>query len=372
MNWIEDYHEIRAFWSVNTAIDALFTCGKLLYTAELRNFLMKLPQGRTMFQTTSSVIIIALLMSFGIGLWAQQTVPTTPESLPPPVSDQASADATTKEQADDASQLRIGSGDLIEVRVFGVPDLGQSVRVNNAGEIYMPSVGPVKVAGLTSEEASTAIELKLKEGDFLRNPQVSIFTKEYATQGITLIGEVSKPGVYPILGERRLFDAISMAGGLTNRAGKLVTITHRGRPMDAIKVELSDPTKSVASNVVVLPGDTVAVGRAGVVYVVGDVSHPAGFTMENNERLTVLQAIALAGGANYSAALDAAKIIRRTPEGPREIAMPLKKILTAKAEDVPLQPEDVLFIPKSAGKNIMRRSAETVLQVTTGLVIYRR
>ena len=307
-----------------------------------------------------SALILAILL--GTTMFAQDTAAPSAK----PAEPTASHDAAN-------SEIRIGISDLLEIRVYGVPDLAQTDRVSSTGEIYMPLVGTVKVVGLTTEEAARAIQNKLRDGGYLRDPQVTILTREFATQGITVIGEVSKPGVYAILGDRRLFDAISLAGGTTDKAGRTVTVTRRGRPTEPIQVELNaDASKAVASNIVIYPGDTIMVSRAGIVYVVGDVGRPAGFTMDNNEHMTVLQAIALAGGTNPTASLDSAKIIRRTANGPTEVPMPLKKILTAKAEDMPLQAEDVLFVPRNAAKGAMRRSAEAILQVTTGLVVYRR
>lgn len=292
-----------------------------------------------------------------------------PQQSAPATADQKS---DTQQDSLPAPEILIGAGDLLEVRVFGVQDLTQEVRVSSGGDITVPLVGTVHVADLSQQQAEDLLAIKFREGGFLKDPHVSVFTKEYATQGVSVLGEVTKPGVYPLLGARRLFDVISMAGGLTDKAGKLVTIAHRDNP-DNIVVELSkDPAKTNSGNLAVAPGDTVMVSKAGIVYVVGDVSRPAGFIMDNNERLTVLQAIALAGGTNATASLDSSKIIRRTPNGIQEIPMSLKKILGAKADDVPLEPEDVLFVPRSAAKGAARRSAEAILQVTTGIAIYRR
>jgi len=269
--------------------------------------------------------------------------------------------------------LKIGGGDLLEIKVFGVPELTDSVRVSGRGDVSLPLVGTIHLDGLTSEQSEKLIEQKLKDGGFLRDPHVSIFVKEYATQGISVMGEVSRPGVYPLLGARRLFDALSSAGGTTTKAGRMVSITHRDTPVEPQLVTLSnDPAKSSAGNVEIHPGDTIVVSKAGIVYVVGEVVKPSGFVMENNESLTVLQALALSEGLGRSAAPNGSKIIRKTPEGLKEIPVPLKKILEGKATDVSMQGEDVLFVPASAGKNAARRTLEAVVQTATGLAIYRR
>ena len=269
--------------------------------------------------------------------------------------------------------LRISSGDLLEISVYGVPELKQKTRVDEHGLVYMPLIGYVNLGGVTVGEAQALLEKKLTEGGYLKNPNVTVLVAEYATQGASVLGEVTKPGIYPVLGERRLFDLISAAGGLTPRAGRLITVTRRDRPQEPIALNLTkDPAQSPEINVEVQPGDTIAVSKAGLVYVVGEVGRPSGFVMENNENMTVLQAIAMANGVTPYSALNSSKLIRRTPAGPQEIPIPLKKILTAEAPDMTLQAEDIVFVPRRAGKRAAERTIEAILQVATGLAIYRR
>lgn len=294
-------------------------------------------------------------------------------SAPQPPAAQTTPNALQSSSSVMASgnDLKIGQGDLLDVAVFGVGDFNQSVRVSQSGDVILPLIGQAHVANLTPQEAQNLIATKLVQGNFYNHPQVTVFIKEYATQGVSVLGEVNKPGVYPRLGERRLFDMISAAGGYTQRAGTTVTITRRGQPDKPQTVTLSnDPVKSQASNVEVFPGDTIVVSPAGIVYVVGDVSKPSGFTMQNNENMSVLQALAMAGGANPTAKLDNARLIRKNAAGMQEIPMPLKKILQAKATDQALQPGDILFVPASAGKTATRRGLEAILQAATGVAIY--
>jgi polysaccharide biosynthesis/export protein len=271
-----------------------------------------------------------------------------------------------------ARNMVIGEGDLLEVSVYGAPDYDRVVRVSGTGDVALPLIGSLHVAGLSIPEAETLLEQRLQNGEYFNDPHVSVFEKEYATQGVSILGEVQKPGVYPIMGSRRLFDAISIAGGTTLKAGKTVTIMHRTNPKEPETVPLGNGSSSaMQNNVQVFPGDTILVSKAGIVYVVGDVHLPGGFTMENGE-LTVLQALAMAQGANPTASLDSAKLIRRTPQGQQEQPLALKKILTAKAPDLKLQPEDIVFVPNSVGKSAARRGMEAILQAATGVAIYSR
>ena len=136
--------------------------------------------------------------------------------------------------------------------------------------------------------------------------------KEFATHGISVLGEVAHPGIYPLLGSPRLLDALSAAGGTTNPAGKTVNVSHREHPSagNAILL-LQDPKQALAQNVFLQPGDTVMMSGAGIVYVSGDVKTPGGYVMNNEENLTVLQALALAQGINPTASTKNVRIIRR-------------------------------------------------------------
>jgi polysaccharide export outer membrane protein len=163
---------------------------------------------------------------------------------------------------------------------------------------------------------------------------------------------------------------LSAAGGLSDRAGKAITVTHRAEPDKPIVVSISRNLEDHQdSNVPVYPGDTVMVRRADVVYVVGDVARPSGFLMDNGGKLSVLQAIALAGGTNPTAKLGAARIIRKGSEGVNEIPVSLKRLLQAKSGDVPLEADDILFVPASARKIISGRTAEAALQMATAATI---
>jgi polysaccharide export outer membrane protein len=265
----------------------------------------------------------------------------------------------------------LAAGDLLKVSVFGAPDSDQEVRVDADGNIALNFIGSVHVAGLTTEQAQTIIAQKLGAGGFFNEPQVSVVAKEYATQGVSVLGEVQKPNVYPLMGSRRLYDVISLAGGTTAKAGQAVTITHRAHPNELHTVLLSnDPARSTESNIEIFPGDTVVVSKAGIVYIVGDVHKPSGVVMDKDTPMTVMQAIAMAEGTNPTAALNSAKLIRMTPSGPQETRLELKKILAAKAPDIHVQAEDIIFVPSSAAKGAGKRGLEAIIQAATGLAMY--
>jgi polysaccharide export outer membrane protein len=267
------------------------------------------------------------------------------------------------------SDTKLGIGDLIEVSVYGVPDLSAKVRVSNTGDVYLPLIDYVHVADLTTDEAQDLIQKRLEDGGFVRNPHVSIFVDESASQAITMVGEVTRPGPYPAIGDRHLYDLISMAGGLTERAGRTVVIVHRSDPEHKVELQLTrNLAEDTTHNVEIEPGDTIIVSRAGIIYVVGDVTRPSGFVVED-DTLTVLKALALAGGSTRTSSLNKTKILRQTPNGIEQIPVELKKVLHAKAPDVALSKGDVLFIPGSSAKAAAYRTGEAAMSLTTALAV---
>ena len=267
------------------------------------------------------------------------------------------------------SNVKLGIGYLIEISVFGVPDLSIKTRISGSGDVYLPLIDYVHVADLTTDEAQELIQKRLEDGGFVRGPHVSIFVDESASQAITLLGEVNRPGPYPAIGDRRLFDLISAAGGLTDKAGRVVTIEHRGNPGQRVELQLSSNlAEDTQNNVDVFPGDMIIVSRAGIIYVVGDVGHPSGFLIEDNS-LSVLKALALAGGSTRTSALNKTRILRQTPNGVQEIPINLKKVLYAKAPDMALVKGDILFIPGSSAKAAAYRTADAAVSLSTSLGI---
>lgn len=265
----------------------------------------------------------------------------------------------------------IGDGDLLEMTVFDTPELSGKLRVSNTGDVSLPLVGSMHLAGLKAEEAQAIIRQKLIDGGFLKDPQVTVFIAEYATQNVSVLGEVKNPGIYPAFGSHHLLDYISLAQGLTPLAGTRITISHAGNPDHPQHVKVTaGATPRPDNNPEILPGDTIFVERTGVVYVVGDVGRPGGFPMDHDEQLTLLQAVALAQGTNPTAAKGAARLIRTTQQGRQEIPVNLKKILSAKAPDLAMQDNDILFVPSSAAKNAMK-DVENALPTAAAATIYR-
>ena len=268
------------------------------------------------------------------------------------------------------STLHIASGDLLELTVFDTPEFSGKLRVSETGDVLIPVAGSVHVAGLTAMEAAGAIEQRFRELDVLKAPHASIFLLEYATQGVTVSGEVRAPGIYPLLGSHNLLDLIAAAGGATTNAGHVIVISHRDGKSDPVFAQFDPKSGTVKNDVDIRPGDTVSVSRSGVVYVIGDVARPGGYLIENNGHLTVLQAVALAQGSNRTASLKHTRLIRKTEVGREEYAINLKLMLQNKLPDLTLSDGDILYVPSSQGKYLGYRGIEAAVQVATGIAIY--
>lgn len=334
---------------------------------------------------TFSLIFLVLL---ACSASAQQSAPTDqaeppkPAQLPPvqsPSDAAISASGTTnpsqasdseKEASEKTTIVKLGSGDLIEVSVYNVPELASKVRVSNSGDVYLPLIDYVHVAGLTQEEAQALIEKRLEDGGFVRSPHVSIFVDEAMSQGVTILGEVGKPGIYPDVGDHKLYEVVSQAGGFTTSASRRIAIL-RKNSAEPIRVNLPrDLADDLTGNVEIQPGDTITVPRAPVIYIVGDVGRPSGLLVDNG-KMTVLQALALAGGTNKTASLGGARILRKGPNGGvTETKVEIKKMLEAKAPDVTLQADDILFVPISGRKVAVARTFEATMSFATAMAIY--
>jgi polysaccharide export outer membrane protein len=298
----------------------------------------------------------------------------------------------------------IGSGDLLGIEVFDVPELSRDVRVNETGFVAIPLI-PVKVqaGGLTQFQFRDKLAELLQVNGLVTHPQVTVTVKEQHSQPITVIGSVRNPLTIQAVHQMNLLQVLSQAGGITDDAGSKVLISRKppAAPMAADSVDsgATDASKAAPANsaaqmentitidlndlldggdskynIPLLGGDVVTVPRAGVVYAVGAVQHPGGFVMQSDrQQLTVLKVLSLAGGLTSTAKPGNAVILRQ-PSGSQQrqqVAVDVKKILALKGEDISLRQNDILYVPDSTGKHALRRSAEVAIAIATGVAIVR-
>lgn len=266
--------------------------------------------------------------------------------------------------------LRLGPGDLIHVTVYEMPELDQHIRVSDQGTATFSLIGELKVAGMTAGELSQEIETKLRDGDFVRRPGVTVLVEEYTTQGVAVMGEVARPGVIPIYSSRSLLDILSAAGGLKDTASTEILIRRQGHADNQQSVQLGRDRQSFNGPIVeVNPGDQVIVPLAGIIYMLGDVNRPGGYVMSQNGKISILQAIAMAGGFTRTAAGNRARLIHSNATGNDEKIVALKDIVTGKRQDLELEPHDVVYVPSSHVKSVLLGS-QAILSSATSAAIY--
>ena len=258
--------------------------------------------------------------------------------------------------------MSIGPGDLIDLSVYHVPELVLKVRVDTNGLVSLPLIGDLRLAGMTVRDAQTQIAGKLVDLQLVKRPQVSLFVEEFATQGVTVYGEVSTPGIYPLIGPHTLYDAISAAGGLTAKAGHTVTVLHGGKHGSEEVIDLPSDGSTAKARVRISPGDTVVVSKTGVVYVLGEVNKPGAFLLENNTSMSIMKAMALGGSATKLASLKHVMVIRKGDDGLIETEVRLDKIFKGEASDVQLHAEDIVFVPLSNVKNYGAMGIQAAIQ----------
>jgi polysaccharide export outer membrane protein len=338
------------------------------------------------------------------------------------------------------SDYVIGSGDLISVQVFDVPEISRELRVSQTGTIGIPLI-PVRlhISGLTEMQAERKIQEVLEANGLVSHPEVTVTVKEKKSRPITIVGAVPHPMVYQADRQVRLIDVLAAAGGINPDAGDHVIITRPERdnssdpsqtaesntdddapaltqnpapqaadsspvpsppsnsasrtattastsPSDlpqaspptlanTITVSLNQMLEAgdMANNIVILPGDVVTVPHAGIIYVLGAVTKPGGYTVANDRaQLTALKVLSLAGGLNRTAKSDRAVIVRKDTNGQQhQVELDLKKVMRFQEEDVQLRPSDILYVPNSGGKQVALRIAELSLAVGTGVLVYR-
>jgi polysaccharide export outer membrane protein len=266
--------------------------------------------------------------------------------------------------------LLIGPGDLIQVNVMDTPEMEQQVRVTDEGSVPLAYIGSIHVAGQTPAAAAAAIQKALIDKKVMRNPQVSVKMQELATQDVSVLGQVHTPGTYSITTPQTILKILSLAGGLTDAADRHVTIKRHDSGERLTYYVANDSDQALAGVVKVYPGDTILVARAPVVYVMGDVNRPGGYVIAtNDDRLSVMQVIAMAGSATKTSMQSRVRLIRKTEHGEVELPVRLDRITKGKQPDMMLQANDILFVPFSWMKNVAM-SSSSVGASTAGAALY--
>lgn len=286
------------------------------------------------------------------------------------------------------STYLLGPGDEVEISGPELDDKAiNPARIDGDGNLQVPLVGRVHVAGLTVQECEEELDKRLST--YIRHPEVAVNLKEVRSQPVSVVGAVNSPGIHQVQGHKTLLEMISLAGGIRPDAGYRVRITRRlewgcillpnstldvagGFSVGEVNLKEILEARKPEENIAIFPHDVISVPKAEMIYVIGDVKRSGGFVLGQHKSMSVLQALALAEGLNGTADTRHARILRLSPNADQrvEIAVNVKNILNGKSGDVPLVGDDILFIPGSIGKKTTLRAIEAAIQTGSGLAIW--
>ena len=260
-------------------------------------------------------------------------------------------------QVDEAfiKEYRIGAKDLLEITIVEMPELNQSVRVSEDGSITLPLIGKVMIDGLTKEELEKRLAALLLEQNYVKNARVTVFIKEYQSKRVALIGAVNKPGMYELVGRMTLLQLISQAAGLTDKASSELFVLREGKDgsQDRIVIDLDDLINkgNQTLNIPLQAGDIVNIPTEQIinVYVFGAVRNPGVIPVKMSQKISVLQAIAQAGGLLEGASKSGVMITRKDRKTGKEtkIKVNLNDVLKGKRPAIDLVEGDVVYVPAS-------------------------
>jgi len=298
--------------------------------------------------------------------------PNVATSAPPRVQNNPTPQSQLMTVPEDFAGLKLAPGFELNVTVYDEPDLSAHVRVDKEGNISLPFVKTIQVGGDTVAEAKQRIEDKFRTDGILKNPQITIDVEQFATTSVTVMGEVQNPGKVELLAPHSLLDVIGMTGGETSFAGNEIELKHSvNGTMQSTTFHYSRADDgSTIRDVMVNPGDTVIVKRAGIVYVLGGVNRPGGYTMQESGELNVAEAISLAQGLAMQAKVSGLRVVQHDTTGrPIEIPISYNKIMDGKEKPLQLTAGDIVYVPISKTKAILS-STTTLIGQTAAATIY--
>jgi polysaccharide export outer membrane protein len=268
--------------------------------------------------------------------------------------------------------LHIGPGDILHVQVLDTQELEQRSQVTDAGTLPLILGGIVSVVGLTPQDAARAVATALKRGNYMLDPHVVVTIERYATQNVSVLGQVHLPGRYSVETPRTLADVLALAGGLSEIADRHVTIEDHATHQRKEVFVFNDASRFMDNNPLVYPGDIVYIPKAPIIYVLGDVNRAGGFPVAtNNSSMTALQVLSLAGGTRPSAVPSHTHLIRKQADGTyHEMSLNIARMQKGREPDTVLQADDIIYIPFSYLRN-MAVNINQLVSATAGAAIYQ-
>ena len=243
--------------------------------------------------------------------------------------------------AQSQSRETLGPGDAVRVTVFQNPDFTTETRLSERGTIVFPLIGEVAFTGMTPAQAGGRIAEELKKGKYIVNPQVTVQLVTVRSRQVSVLGEVGKPGKYPLDdNSSKLTDILALAGGVTPMASDTVTVlVNRGNKLEKREVDVSAMARNgnLASNLDIEGGDTIYVQRAPMFYIYGEVQRAGSYRLQSN--MSVMQAISVGGGVTLRGTERGLRIHRRNGDG---------KVIPVDANLAdPVQADDVIYVRES-------------------------
>jgi polysaccharide export outer membrane protein len=239
-----------------------------------------------------------------------------------------------------AAEVLLGPGDVLKISVYGNPDLGLETRVSEAGTITFPLIGPVALGGLSTAAAEKKISSQLETGGFLKAAQVNIIVTQLQSQQVSVLGQVNRPGRYPIDGKRTLLDLLALAGGISVDGADTVNLIRKRNgavTKDVVDVVQMVRTGELSQDFELAGNDILFIERAPRFYIYGEVQRPGLFKLERN--MSVVQALSAGGGLTARGTERGISIKRRGADG---------KLQTREAKhDDLLQADDVVYVKES-------------------------
>jgi len=330
----------------------------------------------------------SFILFFSLLLASSQAQSSAPGGTRAAVPEEGTPFAEPSSPLGEAGDYTVGPQDVLDIDVFGLPELSKTVRVGNEGTIVLALLGRLQAAGLTVDQLRKDLESRYGK-TYLQNPQVTVFVREFHSRPVSVMGSVEKPGVYQLTGSQSLIDLLSLAGGFSRSgaAGQLVFVTRKGgfgttQPHEGLRLLSPDRaeinldrlfySRDESLNIPIKAYDIITVNQADKFYVMGGVIHANSFPFPARDQVTVLQAVALAGGLVATASKGNARIIRTKEDGSRtEIPIELGKIIKGRSKDLPLVANDILYINDSTTKAAFRRGMEAVISTASGVTVYR-
>jgi len=234
------------------------------------------------------------------------------------------APALAQPAANSGAEYRLGSGDVVRINVYQNPDLQLETRITEAGIVSYPLLGAIRLGGLTVTAAEKLIADGLRSGNFVKQPQVTIVVLQVRGNQASVLGQVNRPGRYPIeVADMRLTDLLAMAGGSATTGADVVVVTgtRNGQPM---RVEVDLPLVFAAGgkdkDLLILNGDTIWVDRQPLVYIYGEVQRPGPMRLERS--MTLMQALATGGGLTQRGTEKGIRVHRKTADGKIQVLQP--------------------------------------------------